>query len=233
MPSTTIVLIVIAAAGVVFFLVRASRQRRAERAEEYRKAALLRGWQLETTAGDEQRYSGTTERVPWTAWVGRLGGTEDAKVVVRWETTHVRFDEGALVIWPNMGEAFQVFETPGIPKFAINLAMRPLAQALGAPGSDAELITSATADIEGPEGFLFRATDGKRMRDWLANGAARALEEDAEWLTKRTEQPLVIGMLWKHGLQLVTPAGMDPLDQSARVSRLGARLANAARTDRF
>ena len=127
----------------------------------------------------------------------------------------------------------QALETPGVPKFMVNLALRPLAHALGAPGDDVELITSATADIEGPEGFLFRATDGKKMREWLANGAAEALEDDAEWLAKRVGQPLIIGMLWKHGLQLVTPAGMNPLDQIARVSRLGARLANAAQTDRF
>jgi hypothetical protein len=56
-PATLIA--ILAAIAVIFYLFnRNTRRREAERAEEYRKAAALRGWQLEFDHV-EYRYKGT------------------------------------------------------------------------------------------------------------------------------------------------------------------------------
>ena len=222
MPATTIVLLVIAGlvvAGV--FIGRASRVQQADGAEEYRNAASLRGWRVEI-AGGERRYSGTTGGSPWTA---RL-----AQSRLLWQTTAARFEQGALVIWPAFGEALAAVETAGVPKVMLTMAMRAVAKLLDAAADDAEVLAGANHAVDGPGGFLFRATDAATMREWLEHGAASALESEAGWLADREAHHLLIAVLWRHGLQVVTAGAADDLDQIARVATLGAALAKAART---
>lgn len=232
---------VVAAVFVVFSVAaalinRGVRRREAERAEEYRKAAALRGWRMELDAG-EYRCSGSTEGVPWVAHVvhvrRRPGGNNNAEPL-RWGTTSVRFDGGAMVIWPDFGQGMAALGTPGVPQFVLDLAMRPVAWALGATGGDAAMLAEATEVVDGPKGFLYRATHGAPMREWLDQGAAHALEAEAKWLANQeVPRHLVVAVLWRHGLQIVTPYGTADFDHIAALARVGARLASAAaRTER-
>src|SRR5687768_14221579 len=97
---TTLFLILVAIAVVFFLINRHTRRREAERAEEYRKAAALRGWQLEFDH-IEYRYSGTTEGVPWTMRIGHYRSHARERRPARWQTTAVRMDDGALIIFPD------------------------------------------------------------------------------------------------------------------------------------
>lgn len=228
--STAIVVAVLAMFSVAFvFIHRAARRREAERAEEYRKAAALRGWQMEFD-GVEYRYSGSTEGVPWVAHIRRRrprGRHSHEPPPLRWETTAARFNEGALTIWPDFGRALDALGTPGVPQFVLDLVMRPIAWALGVPAADATILGKATEVVEGPAGYLCRATDAAAMRQWLDGGAAHALEAEGGWLTKQEPGHLVIAVLWRHGLQIVTAYGTHDFDLLARVARVGARMARA------
>ena len=224
---TTLAIILIAIAVVVFLINRGTRRREAERAEEYRKAAALRGWQL---AFDhiEYRYSGTTDGVPWTMRVGHYRSHSRQRRPAIWQTTAVRLNEGVLVVWPDFGQGMDAITTPGVPELVLNLAMRPVATALGVPSGDASLLAEARGVAEGPKGFILRGTDPNRLQQWLDNGAYEALSAEADWLGNNgSANHLIIAVLWKHGLQIATPYGTNDLDHFARVARLGARLAKA------
>lgn len=228
---TTLGLIMLASIVAVMLLNRYTARREAERAEEYRKAAALRGWQLEFD-GIEYRYSGTTEGVPWMIRVGHYRRHDRNKRPMLWQTTAVKMDDGALVIWPDFGQGMDAIRTPGVPQFVLNLTMLPVANALGAPVADGSTLAAASAVAEGPGGFLFRGTDPIRLKAWLANGAAEALDAERGWLANQdTPHHLIVAVLWRHGLQLATPYGSNDYEQMQRVARVGARLANAARTD--
>lgn len=234
MTYTTLFAILAAVTVGVVFINRSARRREAERAEEYRKAAALRGWEMHFD-GLHYRYRGATEGVPWVCTVTeprRRFGHEPERRPLRWETDAVRLEQGALVIWPDFGQGMDALKTPGVPQFVLNLVLRPVAWALGADGNDAGLLAGATEFVEGPPGYLFRAHDGERMRRWLRDGAARALEAEASWLANREQSHhLVVAVLWHRGLQIATPYGSNDLEQIGRVARVGARLANAARTE--
>lgn len=230
--SVALVIAVMVMFSVSFAFIRQqARRREAERAEEYRKAASLRGWQLEYDGRDD-RYSGTTEGVSWTAVVGyrrERGAEQNDPRPLRWQTTAVRLDEGALVIWPDLGQGIDAIRTPGVPQFVLELAMRPVASALGVPGADGATLARAMEVVQGPPGYLYRATDPARMRRWLDHGAAEALGAEAGWLADQSSpQRLIIAVLWKHGLQMATPYGDHDLDRIARLARVGAHLARAA-----
>jgi hypothetical protein len=231
MGSATIVILGMVVIAIVIVLANRSMHRReAERAEEYRKAAALRGWQMDFD-GTDYRYSGATEGVRWVARVGhfrRRPGRNNQPKPLRWETAEVRFDDGALVIWPNFGPGIKAIRTPGVPEFVLNLAMRPVAWALGASGDDAAILASASEPVEGPERYLFRATHPEPMREWLNKGAEHTLQSEAKWLAdKDAPHHLIIAVLWKHGLQIATPYGTNDLEQIERVTRVGVRLAKA------
>ena len=235
--SVSIVIGVLVVFAVAFiFINRSAKRQEAERAEEYRKAAALRGWQMEFD-GQEYRYSGSTEGVPWVAHVShfrRRPGRNNTPRPLRWETASVRFEEGALVIWPNFGKGMDTIRTPGVPQFVLDLAMRPVAWALGASGDDAAMLGRATEMVEGPPQYLFRATDAGRMRSWLDGGAAHVLEAEARWLASQAApHHLIIAVLWRYGLQIATPYGSNDFEQIERVTRVGVRLASAVRTERF
>jgi hypothetical protein len=213
---------------------RSARREEAERAEEYRKAAALRGWQMQWD-GAEYRYSGTTEGVAWTARVGHYRRSVNREPrPLRWETTSVRFDGGALVIWPDFGNGPDPIHMPEVPEFVRAASMRLLTNALGVAGENAATLAAATQAVEGPDSYLFRATHPDRMHEWLASGAAKALEAEAGWLaTRENRHHLIIAVLWRHGLQLATAYGSNDFDHIERVARAGVKLAEAARTDRF
>lgn len=215
MTLTMLVLLVIAIVVAVVLLNRNTTRREAERAEEYRKAAALRGWHFEFD-GFEYRYSGTAEGIPWTVRIAhRRHHRHEAKPLL-FETTAVSFERGALVIWPDSGERIDALKVPGVPQFVLELAMRPVAMALGA--ADADRLASATAVAEGPPGFLFRGTDAARLQQWVNDGADAALTKDLN---------LIVAVIWPHGLQIATAYGANDLEQIARVVRTGARLARA------
>ena len=226
---TTLVLILITIA-VVFFLVNRHTQRReVERAEEYRKAAALRGWQLEFDHV-RYRYTGAAEGVPWTMVIGHYRSRDRQRRPALWQTTAVRMDEGALLVFPDFGQGMDAITTPGVPQFVLELSMRPVATAaLGVPSADGSILAqSLTGVAEGPKGFVLRGSDANRLQQWLDNGAFDALASDAGWLLNRdTPNHLIIAVLWRHGLQIATPYGANDLEHIARVARLGARLAKA------
>ena len=224
---TTLAIILIAVAAVVFLINRGTRRREAERAEEYRKAAALRGWQLEFDH-IEYRYSGTTDGVPWTIRFGHYRSHSRQRRPAVWQTTAVRLDEGVLIVWPDFGQGMDAITTPGVPQFVLDLAMRPVAMALGVPSDDGSLLANARGVAEGPKGFILRGSDPNRLQQWLDNGAYEALSAEADWLgNKDSSQHLIIAVLWKHGLQIATPYGTNDLDHFARLARLGARLPKA------
>jgi hypothetical protein len=225
-PAT--VAIVLIAIAVVFFLInRGTRRREAERAEEYRKAAALRGWQLEFDH-IEYRYSGTTEGVPWTMRFGHYRSHSRQRRPALWQTTAVRLNEGVLIVWPDFGQGMDAITTPGVPQFVLDLAMRPVAIAVGVPSADGSLLAEARSVAEGPKGFILRGTDPNRLQQWLDDGAYEALSAERDWLGNHdSPNHLIIAALWKHGLQIATPYGANDLDHFARLARLGARLAKA------
>lgn len=222
------ILLAVVIAGAIL-LNRNTTRREAKRAEEYSKAAALRGWQFEFH-GMEYRYSGTTEGVPWVIRVGHYRRLTDRNVrPMRWETDSVKLHDGALIVWPDFGQGTEAIRRPGVPDFVINLALRPLAHALGASAGDASTLARATAIATGPRGFLFRGTDGPRLEAWLANGAAAALAGEEEWLG-RQDHPnhLIVAILWRYGLQIATAYGSNDFEQMERVVRVGVGLAKAA-----
>lgn len=224
------VLLAIVIAAVIL-LNRNTTRREAERAEEYRKAAALRGWQFEFN-GIEYRYSGSTEGVPWMIRVGHSRRADRTPPPMRWETSSVKLNDGALIVWPDFGQGTEAIRTPGVPDFVISLALRPIAHALGASAGDASTLARASAIATGPRGFLFRGTDGRRLEAWLANGASAALAEEEAWLGSQDHpNHLIVAILWRYGLQLATAYGSNDFEQLERVARVGARLAKAARTD--
>ena len=229
MVSPTNLILILVAITLVFFLInRATRRREAERAEEYRKAAALRGWQLSFDHITYQ-YTGTTDGVPWTMRFGHYRSHARQRRPALWQTTAVRFEEGALIVFPDFDQKLDVIKTPGVPQFVLELAMSPLAMALGVPASDGSILAHALTGVaEGPKGFVLRGSDAYRLQQWADNGAFQALADNADWLTSReTSNHLIIAVVWRHGLQIATPYGANDLDHIARVARLGARLAKA------
>ena len=223
---TSILVAIVVVAAIL--INRNTTRREAERAEEYRKAAALRGWKL-AFDGIEYRYSGTTEGVPWVIRVGHRRRSDRHARPMRWETTAVRMNDGALIVWPDFGQGIEAIRTPGVPDFVLNLALRPVAHALGASGSDSATLAHATAIAEGPRGFLFRGTDGPRLQAWLAYGAAEALAAEETWLGRQHgPNHLIVAILWRYGLQIATAYGSNDFEQMERVARVGARLARAA-----
>lgn len=108
-------------------LYRDYRRRQAERAEEYRKAALLRGWRLEHD-NLELRYSGMTEGIPWTFTSQRRGDRRgEIRHPSRFETKAVRSDE-IIVTWPKEAEAAMRTDVPDAIRAVLYL---PLARILG------------------------------------------------------------------------------------------------------
>lgn len=99
MTPTLIIAAVAAVIAAVAFIEWGTRRREAERAEEYRKEASLRGWRLEIEQR-RLRYSGTTEGIPWTFETIRHRKQGEVRHQSRWETTAVRSDEVVLV-WPH------------------------------------------------------------------------------------------------------------------------------------
>jgi hypothetical protein len=223
------VLVIVSMALV--FINRSARRAEAERAEEYRKAAALRGWRMEFD-GAQYRYSGTTEGIAWAARIVHFRRTvHNDPRPLRWESTDVRFPEGALVIWPDLGSGPDPIHMPGVPEFVRVASMRLLTNALGVPGEDAATLASANQVVDGPGGYLFRATHEDRMQEWLAGGAATVLDAESGWLASRDDpQHLIVAVLWRHGLQIATPYGSNDFDHLERVVRVGARLAAAARS---
>jgi hypothetical protein len=226
--TTPMILIVVAVVVAAVLVYRNTKRREAERAEEYRKAAMMRGWQL-AFDGIEYRYSGTTEGIPWTIRVGHRRDRDRTPAPMRWETTAVRMEDGVMIVWPGFGQGPDLFtQKPGVPGFALDLAMRPVAQALGVPPGHAALLADATESAEAPRGFLFRGTHADRLREWAKNGAAKALADEADWLANRDKpQHLILAVLWRHGLQMATPYGSNDFEQMERVARVGARLGKA------
>src|SRR5687767_12194604 len=197
--------------AIVLILVnRASNRQEAERAEEYRKYASLRGWRLEydpfTSPAPEFRYSGTTDGVPWTYRTVRHRKRHEAvRNPARWETTIVKLDQGALLVWPNFGEPTRI-GVEGVPQFVLDMLMRPVATALGATAADVPLLAHATEVVDGPEGYLFRATDAAAMRSFLAHGAFEALADARSWLADpQSPHHLLVLVFWHRGLQIATP----------------------------
>jgi hypothetical protein len=227
-PTSTLVMILVAITVIFFLINRYTRKRETERAEEYRKAASLRGWQLEFDHV-QYRYSGTTEGVPWTLLVGHYRSHDRNRRPALWQTTSVRMNEGALIVLPDFGKGMEAFTTPGVPQFVLDLAMRPVASALAVPSADGAILAQALGGVgEGPEGFVVRGSDAGRLKEWLDNGAFHALSSEAEWLLDReSSNHLIIAVVWRHGLQIATPYGSNDLDHFARVARLGAKLAKA------
>ena len=226
---TTLVLILVAITVVYVLINRHTRRREAERAEEYRKAAALRGWQFEFDYV-QYRYSGTTEGVPWTMVIGHYRSRDRQRRPALWQTTAARMDQGAMIVFPDLDQSMDAIKTPGVPQFVLELVMRPLAvAALGVPSADGSILAqSLTGVAEGPKGFVLRGSDAYRLQQWLDNGAFDALASDAGWLLNRdTPNHLIVAVLWRHGLQIATPYGANDLEHIARVARLGARLANA------
>ena len=182
---------------------------------------------------EEYRYSGTTAGVRWVVTVGQVQGDEQPPPL-RWETSDTRFADGALLIWPDFGMGPDTIHLPEAPAFLVEAATRLLTNALGVPASDGRTLVDASQVVEGPDGYFFRATDSDRMYEWLASGAKRALEEERDWLLSReASQHLLVVVLWRHGLQVATTYGTHDSGHIERVARLGAKLAEAARTDRF
>jgi len=118
--------IVAAVAGVLALLAlieRGTRRREAERAEEYRKEASLRGWRLEIDQR-KLRYSGTTEGIPWTFETIRHRKRGEVRHQSRWETTSVRSDEVVLA-WPHDAK---VNLAEDLPEFGKQLVFKALAR---------------------------------------------------------------------------------------------------------
>ena len=226
-PPTTVILI-IAVISVIFFLVnRHTRRREAERAEEYRKAAALRGWQLEFDHV-EYRYKGTTEGVPWVLTFGHYRSHDRNRRPLVWQTGSVRMENGALIVWPNLGQGMDAIKTPGVPQFVLDLAMRPVASALGVPSADGSILAQATATADAPPGFFLRATDAAPLQRWLSGGAYDALAAESGSLgNEENPRHLIIAVLWRHGLQIATPYGANDFEHMDKVVRFGARLAKA------
>ena len=222
--TTPMILIVVAVVIIAVLVHRNTKRREAERAEEYSKAAALRGWQL-AFDGLEYRYSGTTEGVPWTIRVAHFRGHDRTRPPMRWETSAVRMEDGVMIVWPAFG--LDSITSSIAPAFDMSLAMIPVAKALGVPPGHGSLLADATESVDAPRGFLFRGTHADRLREWSANGAAKALADEADWLANRDKQHLILAVLWRHGLQLATPYGTNDFEQMERVARVGARLAKA------
>ena len=230
MVSPTALVLFLVAITVVFFLINQStRKREAERAEEYRKQAALRGWQFEFDH-IQYRYSGTTDGVPWTLLVGHYRSRDRHRRPALWQTTAVRRDQGALMVLPDFGDSMDALKTPGVPQFVLELAMRPVATAaLNVSGADGSILASSLTGVaEGPKGFIVRGSDPQRLQQWMDGGAFAALASESDWLLNR-ESPnhLMIAVLWRHGLQIATPYGSNDLEHFARVARFGAKLARA------
>ena len=130
MSSAAFIIAVILAIIVVAILVhRNDRRRQAERAEEYRKAALLRGWRTEFDA-EQFHYSGMTEGVPWTFTTDRRGprhGAEQQRHPSTFQTTAVRSDE-VIIAWPKEADAAMRLDVPDAVRAVLFL---PLARILG------------------------------------------------------------------------------------------------------
>ncbi len=126
--------------GFFALIARGTRRREAERAEEYRKEASLRGWRLEID-GRNVRYSGTTEGIRWTFDTVRHRKQGEVRYVSRWETNAVRSDEVVLV-WPHDAK---VNIRADVPEFAKQLVFKSLANVFGV---DAGLLANASEDKE-------------------------------------------------------------------------------------
>ena len=136
MTFTTIVVVAALAVAILLVLVnRGTRRQEAERAEEYRKAASLRGWRFEVE-GSHVRYSGTTDGIPWTFDGARHRRQGQVRHPSRWTTDAVRSDE-LIVAWPRQGPAAQGATLgAAIPELARNIAFSPLAAILGVDASE-------------------------------------------------------------------------------------------------
>jgi hypothetical protein len=208
---------------IVVFVWRSRTRRARERAEEYRKAARLRGWELEYDSRRPQqfRYSGVTEGISWsflTATPNPAWPSEARRNPARWETTDVMFDSGALAVYP--GAADQRLR-PDAPKFVTEMALRPIVVALGGDAPDAPVLASATRPLAAHAKYAFRTSNMQRMAGWLLEGANAALAE--------IRLPdLIAIVLWHRGLQIAISRGTHDLDAIERIVTLGVRLAHAA-----
>jgi len=137
LPVLAAVFAVVAAAIVL--LVRNTRQREAERAEGYRKAASLRGWQVEPGPATI-RYTGRTQGIAWTfeAPLRRIDRRDEVRQTSRWETRDVTAPE-LIVVWPERGKNL----VADLPAVARDLVFRNLAAVLGV---DAEALPNAKSD---------------------------------------------------------------------------------------
>jgi hypothetical protein len=133
---------IIAAVAVVFaafaLIERGTRRREAERAEEYRKEASLRGWKLDAEL-TRLRYSGTTEGIPWTFESVRSRRQGELRHPSTWETPAVTSDE-VILVWPKQAEANIRAD---VPDFMRKLVFKPLEHVFGV---EAELLANAKED---------------------------------------------------------------------------------------
>jgi hypothetical protein len=159
MTSAVIVAAVAVVLAAFALIERGTRRREAERAEEYRKEASLRGWKLEI---DQRRlrYSGTTEGMPWTFDTIRHRKQGEVRHQSRWETTAVRSDE-VLLVWPHDAK---VNIRQDVPEFAKLLVFKSLEQVFGV---DAGLLANAKVETVSDETVQFVAAvvtrDGMRL----------------------------------------------------------------------
>ncbi len=124
--------------GFFALIARGTRRHEAERAEEYRKEASLRGWRLEID-GRKVRYSGTTEGIPWTFDTVRHRKQGEVRYASRWETAAVRSDEVVLV-WAKHAQSNIRPETPDFVK---QLAFKAVEHVFGV---EARLLAAAKDD---------------------------------------------------------------------------------------
>lgn len=209
---------------VVAFVWRSRRRRANERAEEYRKAAQLRGWDLDydPRRTEEFLYFGTTDGVSWSFFTSTPQPSVPAaerRHPARWETTDVRFDGGALAVYP--GAADQRLR-PDARRFVTEMALRPIVVALGGDAPDGRVLATATRPLAAHAKYTFRTSNMQRMAGWLLEGANAALAE--------IRLPNLIAIvLWHRGLQIAVSRGTHDPDAIERIVTLGVRLAHAAR----
>jgi type II secretory pathway pseudopilin PulG len=136
MTFTTIVVVAALAVAILLVLAnRGTRRQEAERAEEYRKVASLRGWRMETE-GAHVRYSGTTDGIPWTFDGAHHRRQGQVRHPSRWATDAVRSDE-VIVVWPRQGQAAQGATLGAVILERVrNAVFGPLAAILGVEASE-------------------------------------------------------------------------------------------------
>lgn len=225
---------------IIYDMIQRPKRIKAAQEQDARMAAEARsrGWQLEVHR--EQRsvsyhYSGTTEAIAWKlelrSWETGRGRTRQDRVSSRWFTGSVKTRGGILLVWPSFGIPQEVSPT-SVPAFVMKLMLTPLISALGAEGSEADLILNATPII--PEhpvlraAYLLRATDAAAMDRLLDAGAAATLIDAAPWLPVRdSANHLILAALSERGLTVLVSGWVSEPEVLSKIIRVGAGLARA------